>query len=324
MSQGSRPPFGGFIGLPVPTREDHELHADGLFLASGRSCLRYILDEVRPARVHVPFYSCDSLAAPIWEAGISVSWYGTNEQLIPQAPKVHMDELIILVDHFGVRTRIVEEAALHFGSSAVIDDTHAFYSGRHTGVTWSFNSARKFLGVPDGGFLFGPDKVHLPIEINENVSFDHLILKSCGEHEAAYEAYKRNEARIPSRILRGNPVSEAILSHVDHGAVRKRRRDNFLAAHEMLGDLNSLTFELDSIEAPLCYPVLMAMSIDHRELHRAGMYIPRYWPEVNGRAEASGYHQEALFSECVLAFPIDQRYESGTIKERAWDLKQML
>lgn len=317
--------IGGFIGLqPISgslVREDRA----GLLLTSGRACFAAILDILRPSRVHLPFYTCNSLIAPVVERGIPYAWYGIDDRLLPVTTiNVDHGEIIVLIDYFGVRTSSVNRLAEQYGERAVIDDTHAFHSGAHPGGQWSFNSARKFFGVPDGGYLFGPGPFPEVAERNVAVNGDHLILRSLGASDLAYASYRSNEQRMTASIVKANALSEAILCRTDIEDARKRRNANFRVAHGLFNSMGGLHLDEALLSAPLCYPLLMRQAVDLPKLHAHGLYLPKYWPDILSRSEAHDFPTEMGLTERLLAFPIDQRYSEKDIEHWGRKLLSLL
>ncbi len=266
----------------------------------------------------MPFYTCDSLLEPAIERGINVEWYALDEHLAPMGLSIPgNDELIVLVDHFGVRSTATRALAVELGPRAILDETHAFYAGAPPAGLWSFNSARKFFGVPDGGYVFGPHALPPPGQRNTKGSADHLVLGALGETTAALEAFRANEAGMMSDIVAGSVLGKALLSRYDHRAMRAQRAMNAARAHEVLGHLNELDIELDANCAPLCYPLLLKEPVALAPLHAAGLFIPRYWPELQQRSRRAEFAKEVERAERLIAFPIDQRYSVEEVEQWA-------
>ena len=62
---------GGFFELEIG-KHGAPLHQAAATLTSGRACLREIVRRLRPSRVWVPFYTCDSVVEPIRAEGAEV------------------------------------------------------------------------------------------------------------------------------------------------------------------------------------------------------------------------------------------------------------
>ena len=67
-------PIGGFFELELLAKRTL-YHDTALALANGRVCFKVIVERVKPTKVYLPFYCCDSLILPLKEAGIPYEFY---------------------------------------------------------------------------------------------------------------------------------------------------------------------------------------------------------------------------------------------------------
>lgn len=300
-------------------------YPDAMFLSSGRSCLALILEIEKPRRVHVPFHSCDTLLHPMLERGIELVYYSLDDQLLPIGEITPAeDELTIVIDYFGVRTAQARRLAVKLGPRAVLDSTHAYFAGAPPAGHYGFNSARKFRGVPDGAYLFAPRVISIDPESNSDVHGDHLILRMLGAGPSARASYLVNEQSISTTIQRASRLSSELITRLDHTSAQRRRLENFMVAHEILGSMNSLQFDLPELTSPLNYPLMLDSSVNLEKVHGSGIFAARYWPEIPMRPGAERFPEALSFTARLLAFPIDQRYTADQIRERAWQLKNLV
>jgi len=47
------------------------------------------------------------------------------------------------------------------------------------------------------------------------------------------------------------------------------------------------------------------------ELWKRGIFAPRLWPDVTGRARAGEFARESMLADRLLPLPIDHRYDAG-------------
>jgi hypothetical protein len=319
-------PIGGFLAFELPPPRA-PYHGAALALASGRGCLAYVLEVVRPRRVHVPFWVCDAVLAAVDAAGIARSFYRLTPELLPP-PELRgaagRGEMVLCVNYFGLREPAMAAWARALAARCVIDDTHAFFRRGYAGA-WSFNSARKFLGVPDGAYLYPcrqatrggalPDRA---LPVNEDVRWEHLVNRLAGRQELAFRQYRASERRVTSRPMRMSPLSAAIVAASDLDRVRRARRDNFRRVHERLGARNRLAAvrAIDGLggQVPYCYPFLPERPVDRQRLHERGVFVPTLWPEVPGRP-GGAFELERDLAERLLPLPIDQRYGAAEIDD---------
>jgi len=306
-------PIGGFFELELP-QTGTLYHDRALALANGRVCFKALLGQVQPSKVYVPFYACHSLLLPLEEQGIPYSFYGIDEKLDPEVPPVGDTELFVYINYFGIKNETARKLSGQLGSKLVMDNTQAFFGKSH-GNGWAFNSARKFFGVPDGGFLYSPEELGAGYPPNGSVIGEHLMLRHLGKQSEAFAWYQRSEAGQTLELRGMSDISRKILYGVDFPAVARARRHNFRALHEALRPLNAVSedlLELDAEAVPFCYPFLPSNRIPHGVFHEAGIYVPMLWQEVLDRGIA-GYGFEKYFADNLLALPVDHRVDTEDI-----------
>jgi hypothetical protein len=302
-------PIGGFFELEL-RRGGAPYHAAAVALGSGRASLRHILDVTRPVLAWVPFYVCDAALRPFEEAGISVEFYSLDDELDPLLPTgAPADgECLLYINYFGMKTsRVLALVAAHPGR-VIVDDTHAFYSTGYAGA-WSFNSARKFFGVPDGSYAYGPGLSRVERPRVPEVHYDHLVNRLLGRQDLAYAQYLRSEAAVTTDPWRMSVLSERLLAQVDYDEARQRRRRNFTVLHEAFGGRNCLRrLLLLDTEVPYCYPLLSSAAVPWTAVWNQGVFAPRLWPEVLERPRSTQFVRESTLAERLLPLPIDHRY----------------
>lgn len=317
--------FGGFMGLEPFAGERPLPYPDALLLSCGRAGMAWILDRERPRCVRLPFYTCDCLLHPMQERDVEMIFYRVSDDLLPAEDVTPgQDELTLLIDYFGVRTQAVRDLAIGMGPRAVIDSTHAYFSGAPPAGHYAFNSVRKFRGVPDGGFVFAPEPISSMDVPAGAMHADHLVLRALGSGPEVVAANQANEARLSTAMLGASVITRKLLAHLDHQQAQAQRDLNFKAAHTVLGDANLLRLEDPGMTGPLCYPLLLPEAIDLRRLHADGIFAARYWPDVLVRSDAERFPEDVSRTQRLIAFPIDQRYTTETVTDRAWQLKKML
>jgi len=318
--------IGGFPPLEIgPAAADAPYHARAVALASGRACWHAVLRAVRPRRVLVPFYICDAVLQPFAATGTPVERYALAEDFRPdESVRPGSGELMLVVNYFGVQSRFTADLATHDGDRVVVDDTHAFFR-RGTADAWSFNSARKFFGVPDGGFLYGPAPDLRELPPSDVDDCDHLLARLAGDDDRAWERFKQHEARIGIELRAMSSISTRLLDAVDMTRARCRREANFKALHRRLRDLNTIALPLDDVAAdgPICYPFLPSADVDRSALASRGLFVPAFWPELPARGDRA-FEWERMVARRLLPLPIDQRYGEPEMERVVRTLAQVL
>ncbi len=299
--------YGGFIGWGPPGPQ--EIPWPGQLLASGRSCLTAIAVQLKVSTFHVPFLICDSVVAPLREAGMNVRFYRVDEQARPVLEDIPDDGGAVLsMDQYGVRPDGEQALVQAFGDRVVLDRTHALHNPVPPGH-WAFCSLRKWFGAAEGAWLQGPVPVPLPVERNTQYRLDHLLLATVGHTGEALEAYRHNNALMSLLPQRPSLVSERILLRADREAAQHARIRNFQRLHQRLGTTNRLIIDPERTTGAICYPYQPTTPVALDTLHAAGIYAPRYWPEVLQRADPEGrFKVERALVQEVIALPVDQRY----------------
>ena len=309
--------IGGFFELE-PQRCQGVWHEGAVALTSGRACFRAILERDRPARVLVPFYLCDAALEPLRQLQIPFDFYALTESLEPDVPKWPAGASVLYVNYFGLQNRMTDAFASALGERAVVDDTQSFFS-RGRGRAWSFNSARKFFGVPDGAYAYGPDVASItPRGVNHDALAAHLTTRMTGPQDVAYRQYVEAEQLVSSEVLAPSPLATRLLGGIGYEDARGARRRNFAQLHERLSGKNGLRidFALEDGAAPFCYPFLPARTSVHRPLWQREIYVPRLWPEVASR-DVEGFAWERDLASRLLPLPVDQRYGPGDMERVA-------
>ena len=143
--------IGGFFELELP-HGGARPHPGALGLSTGRACLMVMLENLRPRRVHVPFYTCDAALEPFARMGIETRSYGLEGNPLPlRAARARSRRVAVpRTDYFGTCAGHTQRLKELLDDRLLIDDTHNFFSRKGHRNHWSFTSARKYFGVPDG------------------------------------------------------------------------------------------------------------------------------------------------------------------------------
>lgn len=308
--------MGGIFGITPPDDSPYARFTESprcAFVSSGRAALACLLANMpRPRRVWVPRMVCDTLLQPLHRAGLSVCRYGCNAQFTPLLPDdVASDDLLILVNYFGLTGKAVEEAAAAAPCSVAVDATTALYADT---ALPAFYSLRKFLPVPDGGVACAPFALHAqPAETDDSTArLRPMQLRAEQGAAAAYAAAEAAEATLNTPAKRLSPQTRQLLQNIDTAAAARRRCENYRTLHRALGDLNRLELPAEAPSAPLCYPLVSGIPDLRDSLIDAGIALPLYWPEVIAATHAAD--TENKLARTLLPLPLDQRYTASDMQ----------
>jgi hypothetical protein len=276
-----------------------------MLLQSGRACLRVILETERPGRLVVPFYVCDAVLDVPRALGVPIVYYHLDPVLDPQLPNISETDLVLVVDYFGLHCKLEEEHSV-LGHRLVVDQSQALFAGGSS-ESWRFTSARKWFGVPDGAFLWGPRQLSIPMPAASSGRPNHLIERLWGDASLAYESYRAAEESFGLAVAPISRTSILLLGGVDVDAVKLTRRKNFVDLNERLGDHNCLNLNLAPDQVPFCYAMLPQRAISKRDLASDGIFVPSFWEDCVRRANTD-FSWEIDLSQRLLPLPIDHRY----------------
>ena len=303
--------IGGYFGLDLPDRGD--AFPAAIKFQSGRAALRAVLESANIARVLLPAYICDSMIRAVIDAGARVATYWLDDSLYPKGLPDPLPEksAVLYVNYFGLCSanisRLLEVIPR---DQLIIDNSQALLTPPTKGLATIY-SPRKFVGVPDGGLLVTAGLKIIVPEDEDTGSVDrirHLLLRTAYTPQDGYADYLESEKSLSdTRPLRMSRLTRRILAGIDMAAVKRQRRENFMALAARLNKCNSHKCARDADSAPLCYPLIVGRDVMQlqKDLLGKGIYIPTYWPEVRSRALDGIEYQLA---NCCLTVPCDQRY----------------
>ena len=302
---------GGYFELEL--RSGKHYHEDALRLNTARNCFEYVLLARKYKKVYIPFYTCDVMLQPLHKHNIEYEFYSVNENLeLDMTIDVLPDEALLYTNYFGVKQSYVRYLSSVYKSRLIVDNAQAFFAPRIPGID-TFYSARKFFGVPDGGYLY--TDCHLENEFPRDESYlrcSHLLKRIDNGVESGYPLFRQSEASLDnSPILEMSRLTSALLSNIDYDAVKRRRTSNFWVLHECLKDTNSLHLELSHEDVPMVYPYyckLYGESLKDRLINNK-IYVASYWTNVLKKCSHSSCEYDMACN--VVCLPIDQRYDNA-------------
>lgn len=317
-------PVGGFFPLDFPARPDpgqtalkHLEFAKPFYNA--RSAIGELIRSSGIVDVLMPAYTCPVLFKAVEASGAKWRTYKVapgfmiDYQGLSYTAK--QGTLVIVNSYFGVydpEIEQLEEMMDLSGCRVLLDFAQALYSpcpDRFAAVY----SPRKFLGVPDGGFLVVGQGSRLReppvplIKAEEGVFGERISCHSVrGEYPQgeALDVFRRLERDMPTGPIRMSDLAQTLFKSFDHGAAVAARKANYEILQVCFPD-----------KAPPCRGVPMCFPLPveaerfpqvRRRLTDAGVFVPHYWPDLPEQFEDLG--------RTVLALPVDHRYTEEDMK----------
>ncbi|KPZ52378.1 hypothetical protein AN391_03709 [Pseudoalteromonas sp. P1-13-1a] len=304
--------IGGYNELNLHNRNT-EIQPSAYQFQSARAALYAYLNATKIKTLYVPNYICDSIFPALRALSVEIKFYSVNEQLLPiDYPKLtkKSDSRILLVNYFGLLNEQIKTLTAIEPGLFIVDNSQALFCEHIEGTT-SIYSPRKFLGIPDGGFLRTAEKISVPetrYDASENVG--HLLLRAAGDVKAGYarflSAEEALECFIPKRM---SVISAHLIKCAGINAIKEKRQRNYRLLYTEFKSFNQLDLPIDN-QVPLCYPLQLAFDITSicNEFITKSIYLPRYW-----RSDFNGDVGRAMY-ENTLFIPIDERISSDELK----------
>ena len=294
--------IGGYFELELPRFP--ELHAEAIALNSGRFCLEYILRCKKYSKVYVPYFTCDSAVEPLEKLGVPYEFYHIDKDYhITDDIRLQDGEALMYTNYWGLQDEYCKQLAYRYQKQLILDYTQAFFSNPIAGID-TFYSCRKFLGVPDGGYLYTDAKIDFELEQDESYTrMESLVKRIDLSPEAGYDDFHRTSEEfhhIP--IRRMSNFTKRMMQGINYGYAAQQRLDNYNFLRKHLGGR-----QLNFGEVPMVFPLESEPGQELRKMLIAKkVFVAKYWPNVDEWAGEDAL--ETWMANHILPLPIDQRY----------------
>ncbi len=336
----AHPPIGGFLtlALPGPGGMDRHWQIDpNLAWGNATSAFAALVAHLRPGTVWLPGYLCVPFLAAV-PRGLR-RFFATLPDGTPDTATLHgmrPGDLVLAVDYFGRppaaawRDFVVSQPGVTF----VEDASQALDPGPAWG-DWRLHSARKVLGVPEGGLLIpcsdrargqalpGPDLPPDPGRVIERMLPMLARIEAPGLNRLWHPL---NQVAEAGQLASGRAMSRfalGLLTSLDPAPAIAARKANFALLARALPDL-ALLPDTDPAYAPLGFPILLpagqrASVQTHLAAH--GIFAAVHWSEIAAPADFLAEHDRA--ARC-LTLPCDPRYGPAEMDRIVETLREAL
>ena len=297
--------IGGYFSLELST--GNEYHKDAIALNNSRAGLQYILQAKKYRKIYLPHYICGCILQPILAEGVDYEYYSINESFEPLFDKeIAEDECFLYVNYFGLCQNVVKQVIRNY-DNVIIDSTQAFYAPPEKGADTIY-SARKFFGVPDGGYLYTDTLLDETLETDISYQrMEHLLKRIDLSANEGYSSFQESEGSLDNAGIKYmSNLTHALLSGIDYETVAERRRTNYLYLESLIGDSNRIVLPELGEQIPMVYPYLTDDENLRSKLIQNRVYVATYWNDVLPHVSKDSV--EERYTKCLLALPIDQRY----------------
>jgi len=284
------------------------LHDQAKALNSGTACLVYLLRARNIKKIALPFFLCDCIKDICLIEGVDLRQYKINYDFLPDSNvELVPGEWIYIVNFFGQLTENNLIELVQKYENVIVDQAQAYFDKPIRGVDTLY-TCRKFLGVPDGAFLY--TDVQLEEELPKDESFKrmHFLL---GRYERTasefYDEYNANNFLLKKEpIKKMSKLTDNLLHGIDYERVKDIRTRNYGYLYECFREINQL--HVRKIQGAFAYPLLLSNGAAIRkQLLKNKIYIPTLWPNVLHEVEKESL--EYNYAENILPLPVDQRYD---------------
>ena len=294
--------IGGYLELERFTGP--MLHEKALALSSGRACLSYLIEQRKIRKIALPDFNCDIVEAVCRAHEVKIRFYPVGADLRPKTLQTEEDEWLYLVNFYGQLSADELQRIAACVPRLIVDNAQAYFDLPLKGVDTLY-TCRKFLGVPDGGFLYteAPEKTLPADESRERMGFVlGRFERPAGEYFAA-AAQNNDDLSMEPKSM--SELTKNLLHAVDYDRVKTKRTENFRLLHEGLGSVNCLN--LRETEGAYAYPLMLPEGQKIRKkLIERKIFVPMLWPNVPEQQPADS--EACRLAEQILPLPCDQRY----------------
>ena len=294
--------IGGYLELERFTGP--MLHEKALALSSGRACLSYLIEQRKIRKIALPDFNCDIVEAVCRAHEVETRFYPVGADLRPKTLQTEEDEWLYLVNFYGQLSADELQRVAARVPRLIVDNAQAYFDLPLKGVDTLY-TCRKFLGVPDGGFLYteAPERTLPEDESRERMAFVlGRFERPAGEYFAA-AAQNNDDLSMEPKSM--SELTKNLLHAVNYDRVKTKRTENFRLLHEGLGSVNCLNLRVT--EGAYAYPLMLPEGQKIRKkLIEQKIFVPMLWPNVPEQQPADS--EACKLAEQVLPLPCDQRY----------------
>ena len=299
--------YGGYFKVDKPDPKQ-KVYQRAVSFSSGRACLRALIQERKPDEVHIPFYICDTALEPFNELEIPIKFYDVEKDLTPGSLPIlrSNSSMFIWVNYFGSTETSIKKLWKLYGKRLVIDDTQAFFVGTRKHNIASFNSARKFFGVPDGAFLFNSDFTAMDMTRHRS---DAGVLHLVEDGLSGLTGYRANEALVGKSINEMSPISSRLLTKdLLKFSKRRRKRNHKILANKLRK--SGLEVLSNNHHVPSHCVILSEDPVSWEMFYKQEIFAPQFWSGIETRPGYEKFPNSVFLSKHLIPLPVDHRYST--------------
>lgn len=317
--------IGGYFEFNLPSLGQFPYSQASKYI-SARSAFFDLLDQNKIKKVWMPKFICDSMIEPLLILGIEIQYYDLGEDFYPKIPShLEKDAYLIYVNYFGLCTNIQQKLLSVYPNEQIIFDHSQAFFVKPFQCFATIYSLRKFLPVAEGGLLVTKALVNSNYTLRnvENMiqQYQHCFIRRLSSASEGYEIFKHNELILNDCIPKNiSGITKEILNSLDYDIIQSKRLKNFKFLHAQLASINKLYIDIDNIESPLTYPLLLENNVS-KELIESGIYTPTYWLDSLPRLKIDSFEYNLVLKTTHIV--CDQRYSQKQMQFQIDKIKEI-
>lgn len=315
--------LGSFIELDIPSGKEYyreEIYGSHNVcqLNSCRSAIVHSINILMVDTVYLPLYECDTVLEEVKKyCKVNIKLYKLDWDFQPIVNFQKENSAIVVCNYFGIFGKKHFDFLRTKFKNIIIDNAQAFYSKPYMDCLNCY-SPRKFLGVPDGGYVVGKNASQksekYPRDFSSKTASFLLERIEYGCTGLAYDSKKKNDSRIDiSGTRKMSILTKKLLGNMKYQDYISKRKDNFNIARKYFDKLNLIPIEkfLDDDCVPYVYPLLIEKDGIIESFHENHIYQGHWWEYLVDITEAKTL--EHTLSKYIIPITIDQRYSEEDI-----------
>lgn len=293
-------------------------------------------------KVLLPAYTCQTVITPFEEAGWRCEYFSIQNNLrididyLLEAVNTYQPYILVVHPYYGMDFNCEEEQTLQFvadkGVKIVVDLTQCLFSIRkYEYASYVVASYRKWMPIPDGGFLMNKSDLNIQQPETEFTTFVDLETRAMslrGQYfETGEQSVKDTSIRLSKQAdhisesnitpHRMSQVAYNILQHEDYANNQNKRLANYTYLFSNIHKnvrVHKICHNLDEVTtAPLYFPLYVD---DRQELQKRlaqqAVYAPVLWPLEEERLVINDTIR--YIYDHILVIPCDQRYDVNDLQ----------
>lgn len=318
--------IGGYLEFSLPNLGQFPYPQSKKY-GSARSAFFDLLDQNDIKKIWMPKFICNSMLEPLFLLDINIQYYDLTKDFYPKLPNtLKEDEYLFYVNYFGLCTSVQKKLLNNYPNENIIFDHSQAFFVEPFECFGTIYSLRKFLPVAEGGLLIS-NAVDTPDYHDRNVEdmlqqYEHVFTRRLLHSAHAYETFKKNESSLNNCVPKNiSGITKDLMECFDYKTIKLKRLENFKFLHDQLKSINQLKININEVESPLTYPLLLDKKISN-ELISHNVFTPTYWLDSLPRLTVDSF--EYRMTSYTTHLICDQRYSQQEMQTQLDIIKEYL